>query len=81
MPWFLFLLNLELEPNDFLKRFYLFILWGEEQRERENPKQTPCEYKAWHEAQSQDPKITTWAEIKNRCLTNWATQAPQNSLL
>ena len=62
----------------FFFRFYLFICLfreckqGEEQqeRERQNPKQIRAERGAQCKAQSNDPDIMTWAEIKSR-MVNW----------
>ena len=55
---------------------------GEQQAEGEE-KQTPHRAEpdsGWGVgmAQSQDPGIMTWA--KGRCLTNWATQAPNKGI-
>ena len=38
-----------------------------------------AEHRAWGGAQSQDPEIMTWAEIKSH-LTNWTTQVPLDCL-
>jgi len=33
---------------------------------------------AQHRARSHNPEIMTWAEIKSRCLTSWATRRPDH---
>ena len=61
----------------------LYMNRGEGQKgmERENLKQMPHWDRAQHGAQSHDPEVMTWTEIKSQtlnCLTDWATQAPLN---
>ena len=41
---------------------------------RRGKSRLPTEQRAWHGAKFQDLEIMIWAE--DRCLTNWATQAP-----
>ena len=50
--------------------------WGEGQKHKERDKQTPCQAgsQVWCGAQSQNPRIMTWA--KGRSLTDWTTQVP-----
>ena len=52
---------------------YLFEREGEH-KSRGREKQIFCWVGSQMQAWSQDPEIMTWAE--DRCLTNWATQAP-----
>ena len=49
------------------------------ERQREGRSRLSTEQGAWYGAQSQDPEIMTWAE--GRCLTNWVTQCPYNTVL
>ena len=54
----------------------LFIFLKERKR---GSSRLPTEQGAWFGAQSQDPEIVTWAEL--RCFTDWAPQVPLHLLL
>ena len=61
----------------FKKRFIYFWESRVGQREKERESQADFLHGAW----SQDPKIMTWAEKKNRCLTDRTTQVPLNVVI
>ena len=59
------------------QRFLFIYLREKTNRGKGREKRTsglPTEQEGQYEAESQDPKIMTWAE--GRCLTDWATQVP-----
>ena len=54
--------------------------WGKSRGGRRGTSRLHPEYGAWHGAQSHDPKIMTWAEIKSQTLT-WLSQPSAPFLL
>ena len=53
---------------------------GQRERERRSSSRLLTERGSQRRARPQDPEIITWAKIKNRHLTNWATQAPWGTI-